>query len=44
VTLEDATPLARDAAMAYQEVMGDRRQRDRAAASASSQPRGSSFF
>jgi hypothetical protein len=30
-TLEDTTPLARDTAMAYREVMGDRRQRELAA-------------
>jgi hypothetical protein len=43
-TLEDTTPLARDTAMAYREVMGDRREREQAADSASRQPRGSTYL
>ena len=42
--LADATPLARDAATAYQEVMGDRRQRERANDRASRTPGGSTFL
>ena len=43
LTLDATTPLARDAAMAYREVLGDRREREHAADSASRPPGGSEY-
>jgi len=42
--LADATPLAREAALAYREVMGERRERERATDSARRHPNGSTFL
>jgi hypothetical protein len=41
---DDATPLIRDAGLAYQEVMGDRHEHERAADAAAREPRGNGFL